>query len=412
MCRTHLIAVGITVALVAGGWWAFGRKTPIRTAPPAEQLVKTGSLVQASNVFGFKVAGALYKEDPDRQNLLISPLGLSQCLGLLLEGSRGPERDEVKMALGLAGIADEDLGRRAHTLTDSVLSDPERPMSLANAVFVARPGAVSRAFEEKIESDYAGKVFLSSDPAAATKEINDWTRDNTNGTIPSILDSVDPNMDVAFLNASHFEARWEIEFDPSKTHHSTFTTLAGKEVNVPIMFGRSFRAKCLKEEGLEGVLLDYKGGQFSMAAFLPPVGEDVLSLLPKLRAEGIEHVLKRFTPNKFSIGLPKFNFQSTLNLNATLQSLGIRSAYMRLDCSPIAPDLSSGRFLDDVRQAARIEVDESGTRAAQATVGVAKKSSDPLRFSFRRPFLYLILHNPSGAVVFLGICGDPSQTGG
>lgn len=403
-----LLASVLAVAVLVGGWWAVARKSPIRPAPSPAQIALAKPLVQASNALGFKVAEALFQADPKRQNLLISPLGLSQCMALLLEGSRGPERDEIKKAVGLGNVADAELGNLSHTLVDAVLSDPERPLWLANAVFIARPGAVRSEFAEQIENRYAGRVFLSGDPAKATKEINDWSSNSTGGKIPTILDQVDPMMVVAFLDAMAFAARWEIEFEEPHTKFVGFTTLSGKEVTTPVMFGRSFRAKCLKEEGLEGVLLDYKGGQFSMAAFLPPQGESALTLLPKLRKEGLERVLKRFAPNKFSIGLPRFSLQNTLGLNRVMNSLGVRAAYGHLDCSPIAPDLASGHFLSDVRQVAKIEVDEVGTRAEQATAAVVTKGSDPYRFFFRQAFLYLILHNPSGAVVFLGICGDPS----
>lgn len=409
MRRRLLVAAILAVTVLVGGWWAAVRKSPIRPAPSPAQIALAKPLVQASNALGLKVAEALFKADPKLQNLLISPLGLSQCMSLLLEGSRGPERDEIKKAVGLEHVADTELGKLSQLLTNAVLSDPERPLLLANAVFIARPGAVRLEFAERIESRYAGKVFLSGDPAKATKKNNDWSSENTRGMIPSILDQVDPNLVVAFLDAMHFAARWEIEFEESNTNVVGFTTLSGKEVSAPVMFGRSFRAKCLKEEGLEGVLLDYKGGQFSMAAFLPPYGEGALTLLLKLRKEGLENVLKRFAPNKFSIGLPKFNFQNRLELKERLRELGVGSAFGRLNCSPIAPDLASGLFLNDVLLSAKIEVDESGTRASQTAAGVAKKSADPLRFIFRRPFLYMILHNPSGAVVFLGIYGDPSQ---
>jgi len=62
-----------------------------------------------------------------------------------------------------------------------------------------------------------------------------------------------------------------------------------------------------------------------------------------------------------------------------------------------------------------LEVNEKGTRAAAVTVnGMASRSSKPPEFVlppvFRadHPFIFLIRHVPSGAILFLGRLANPA----
>jgi serpin B len=52
-------------------------------------------------------------------------------------------------------------------------------------------------------------------------------------------------------------------------------------------------------------------------------------------------------------------------------------------------------------------VDEQGTEAAAAT-SVGMYVSMPPQFRFDRPFLFAIRERLSGAVLFVGVIGDPT----
>ena len=58
-----------------------------------------------------------------------------------------------------------------------------------------------------------------------------------------------------------------------------------------------------------------------------------------------------------------------------------------------------------------ISVDEEGTEAAAATAVVMAATSMPLEqveLAVDRPFLFLIRHDATGAVLFMGRVADPS----
>ena len=73
--------------------------------------------------------------------------------------------------------------------------------------------------------------------------------------------------------------------------------------------------------------------------------------------------------------------------------------------------IAPGIFISAALHGAKVSVDERGTEAA-ATTALAFRTSGPLPPDLTivadRPFLWAIIHEPTGAVVFLGRLVDPT----
>ncbi|MFA9447028.1 serpin family protein [Egicoccus sp. AB-alg6-2] len=73
--------------------------------------------------------------------------------------------------------------------------------------------------------------------------------------------------------------------------------------------------------------------------------------------------------------------------------------------------MASGITLEDAIHAADIAVDEQGTVAAAATALLFEDSGPPepvVTVRADQPFLYLIRHKPTSAVLFVGRVLDPA----
>jgi serpin B len=109
------------------------------------------------------------------------------------------------------------------------------------------------------------------------------------------------------------------------------------------------------------------------------------------------------------VALPKLDFKFRTRLSSALQALGMRAAFGDADFTGIAAaDLAIG----DVIHEAAIEVFEGGTVAAAATAVVLTGSNSAapqyLQLDIDRPFLFAIVDQPTGAVLFLGRVLDPT----
>ena len=79
------------------------------------------------------------------------------------------------------------------------------------------------------------------------------------------------------------------------------------------------------------------------------------------------------------------------------------------DFSAMSPE---DLYISDVVHEVFVSVDEDGTEAAAATAVVMAETSapaEPVRLTVDRPFLYWIVDEPTGAVLFLGRVLDPTQ---
>ncbi len=75
-------------------------------------------------------------------------------------------------------------------------------------------------------------------------------------------------------------------------------------------------------------------------------------------------------------------------------------------------------YISLVRHKAFVAVDEEGTEAAAATVvsmsltSALRPPTEPVRFEADHPFLFLIRHEKTGCVLFMGRVLDPAESSG
>ena len=109
--------------------------------------------------------------------------------------------------------------------------------------------------------------------------------------------------------------------------------------------------------------------------------------------------------------VPKFRYEYQMNLNDVLQKMGIKAAFDGPDGNADFSGINGERnlFIGDVIHKARIEVDESGTKAAAATVirMKAKKSARRQKpviptIRFDHPFDFFIIDEEKKFILFSG----------
>lgn len=104
--------------------------------------------------------------------------------------------------------------------------------------------------------------------------------------------------------------------------------------------------------------------------------------------------------------MPKFDVQSTLQLEDYLKTMGITAVFdeARADFSPLS---GSEMWLEQAKQIARVKVDEKGVEAAAVTLMAAAGSAAPPEdpkicvMDLDRPFLFII--RQQGVVLFAGV---------
>src|SRR5690606_3664830 len=115
------------------------------------------------------------------------------------------------------------------------------------------------------------------------------------------------------------------------------------------------------------------------------------------------------------VGIPRFRMEpEALALGSALSEAGMPLAFdPHADFSGIAR-MEDGLYITDVFHKAFIEVNEEGTEAAAATAapmmprGLARPPRGP-RFVADHPFVFVLVDERTGAVLFLGRVADPRR---
>ena len=249
-------------------------------------------------------------------------------------------------------------------------------------------------------SDFASPATLDA--------INGWVKDNTDGLIERILDSLDPDLVMLLLNAVYFDGSWTTQFDPADTHSGTFTREDGSTVSVDMMSLDGVDLPLGGGDGYQAVELPYGGGAFSMVVVVPTGTGSARALLSRLDAAGWDDVLGGLRSTEVDlVSIPKFTLDYDVYLNDALKAMGMGIAFgPGADFTAMSP-MGDQMCIDFVRQKTFIQVDERGTRAAAVT-GVGIKPTSFLGLVADHPFAFAIRERLSGTILFAGMIGDPT----
>lgn len=412
--RTIIVLCGLGVVLLSG---CGGDAAP---KPPQEvkQPVQITNESQTANLkFALNMLNQL--DDPDKsENLCFSPLSLTIALGMTLNGAEGETYDAIAQALGYEQARLDALNKEARQLM-RLLNPAEAEVTIhsANGLWVQRGFEIKPDFLRALLTHYESRVetvdFMK--PEDAANLINRWVAEQTKEMIEKLFeaDDFDAQTRLALVNTLYFEGKWQTPFPKEATEDAPFYREDGKTEQVPMM-RLSKRLPYLRGNGFEAVGLPYGEGDYQFYLFLPEKGRKVAQLREQFTPENWAKWMAEFRPTEGDLQMPRFKIEGLYDLKSPLSALGMGIAFdpNRADFSRIA-DVSPNRlFIQKAIQKAVVEVDEEGTKAAAATgitVGVTSAPMPSERFNLiaDRPFLFAIVHQPTGTVLFMGILREP-----
>jgi len=250
-----------------------------------------------------------------------------------------------------------------------------------------------------------------SDPQEACRLINRWVNQATNGLIPTMVceDQVRDAL-LVLANAIYFHGKWSVPFEKEATELGPFYLSPGQVIEVPMM-EQSAAASYARVQDLQILEKRYGKGEFSMVVLLPERYDGIEAFEANLNPQNLEAWLARLEPTEeLLIQLPRFRIESNYQLNHALIELGMADVFTLkvADFSGITG--KKDFFVSEVIHKAVIEVEEEGTRAAAVTMTrffLGLPPTPPTVFLADRPFAFLIRHNPSRTILFLGRVMDP-----
>lgn len=418
----HLIvAVGLTLA----GCTASPKPAPRpATISPTTLAATPHDLSAGQAMLAARLYPRLAEQAGPDVNLFVSPLSLSEGLGLAVLGARGKSETEIRALLGWDGLTRPEQFVADYDRFLRKTDDPDVALAVANALWLDNDLAFRSGYLDAAAAVFGAKpqpLDFGSAPQASADRINAWIAQETRERIKQIVaaNAFNDSTAAVLTNAVWFKARWSVPFYAADS--GVFTRGDGSKVPIAFIERVAPLAYRTTDEG-QAVALPYgRDGRFVMEIFLPKdarvleaweQGLKPLSFSAGEQGSDGRFDLEATTEQMILLRIPRFEARFNASIKPALVAAGVGCAFDDA-CADFSAMAAAPLAISDVAHATFLRLDEEGTEAAAATAVTIVTTSAPNlkvipKMIVDRPFLVTIRDRASGALIFFGRIADPT----
>lgn len=337
-------------------------------------------------------------EKDGNTNILVSPDSILFAMEMAAAGADGDTLDQMigTMVPGSSNEAGLAFGvnHMKELQNDSLI--------VANSMWLKKGSRIYEDYVKFVEDNFDAEANEIELDKEAVDKINDWVDDQTDGMIPEIINSLDPNTKLVLVNAIAFEGTWKKPVSERSVNPGTFTNGDGSESECPFM---NFveNTYVMNDECL-GIIKSYADDNYAFMAILPKDETvDVNEFMAQMTAEDYWELWNGQIKKTVMVSLPEFTSGYEVRMNETLADMGMTDAFT--SNANFGNMCDTDLYINEVIHKTCISVDHEGTEAAAVTsVGSATQSAIIIdeKLDFNRPFAYAIVDTDTGLPVFLG----------
>jgi serine protease inhibitor len=401
----------IFVCFILVGLFACDKTTTVSPLPDTIPVTEVQKIADMNQAFGWEVFHREMAANP-KKNVLISPWSIQTALQMVANGAQVNTLKEVLAAIhcpdcDVAGINTEQA--KLTTLLELQSGHPR--LKTANALFYdAKRITVLEPYKQALKDHYGAAIenrdFSNSNDAV--QEINSWVKQNTNGKIDQILQTIKQE-DIAFLiNALHFKADWKDAFPLQSTQNGNFKAADGTTVSVQMMHN-DYGFTQAEGTTLRMIDLPFKDSTYSLTLVQPTVLNNSANWFQDVNAAAMQSLYAKAKTERALVYLPRFKMAYDAQLIETLKALGIKDAFQDARADFSGMGTSSGNiFINQIKHKSVLEIDEKGAEGAAVTsVGFGVTSVPPV-FTFDQPFVLSLRHIKTNTLIFTGYVANPN----
>lgn len=367
------------------------------------------SFIRSMQKFGAKTAPMVLTEE---KNQAYSPISYAYALGMLGSGTKGNTSKEIASALEAADMKSAVEGFTKF-YEANYRTEEGNTLTLANSLWLSEKYPLKASFAKGAAKDfYASAYSVDFSKQSTADKMEKWISDNTGGLLNPTF-SPDPMQVLSIINTLYFEGAWSDAFRAENNTKEKFTLSDGTEIDTVYMNQVFENASYYVTEDYTMFILPFTGGQ--EMRFALPNNEAALDsllkqdILEQITAEPQETARK---DAEVTLKLPKFSFDTAMNLTGTCEKLGLEELLDGTGDFSGITDL--GVYVSDIMQESHVEIDENGCKAAAYTkmdiraMAMLPQDTEKYTFSLDRPFLFTI-QSQDDAPLFIGTVYNPTK---
>ncbi|CAN9508003.1 unnamed protein product [Ophioblennius macclurei] len=377
--------------------------------PPSESTEPSlEDLTSRSADFATRLYRAVASRTDD--NVALCPFALSAGLMALLSSTQGRTQDQLLQGLTLNGLDTQTLPGQFQSLRDLVLNG-DTPLNLQQgaAIFPEQSFQVSPSYQDLVQTKFGvgAQTLTYTTPHEAIDTINRWAQDQTGKRVQDLVSQLDPQTQLLVATAASYQARFHPTFNVSlslderflvDSYHVAMVTMMSRVDKYFLAYDPAVRAGVLNLPMADGT---------AMLAVLPDEGVDIREVEEELTAEKVQIWRRQLKKTWLEVLLPRFLLERSYSLKEVLQTLDITEVF--LDTADIS-NMGEAKALklSQVYQKSVISIDETSDDVT-AEGGAIALSTPPPRLTFNRPFIFIIYHRTTNALLLLGRVSDPAH---
>lgn len=356
--------------------------------------------------FGIRLMQTTMKNAGKDENVLISPLSVILAMYMTANGAAGETKEQMMEVLGA------DLNEYLYAYQTGLPQGDKYKLNIANGIWFKDVESlqVKENFLTANQNYFNAALYKAPFNETTCREINHWVKENTDGMIDSVLDSIPASAVLYLINALSFDAEWQnIYKESSVFNNRTFTKEDGTKQKFTIMY--SEESTYLEDEKATGFVKYYKDKKYAFVALLPKEGVTVAEYVESMDAESYRKLLANAKTTQVNAGIPKFETEYSTLLNDVLVQMGIEDAFdpAVADLSSMATSAEGNLYINRVIHKTFISVDERGTKAGAVTAVEVDCESEVMEsYTVRldRPFVYMLIDCETNQPFFIGTLMD------
>ena len=243
--------------------------------------------------------------------------------------------------------------------------------------------------------------------ANALPKIREWGQIVTAGNITPSLSKIDDTCGFILMSLLYYSGRWIESFNENETKLRTFHKYDG-DTTVNMMSHTRY-AGYYRNTDFKAVTL-YLEDDFSISFLLPRKGLTADSLISSLTSSNLSRIKNNSQSTNLKLSIPKFHINARQNALETFKLLGFH-------ISPSQFNGISKNATDriEMSQLSKISVVENGVEASSESttisciLGWPEDEPEPIIVTFDRPFVFLLQHNRTKAIIMAGQYVGPDE---
>lgn len=341
-------------------------------------------------------------------NTVWSPANAYIGLAMVAEVTGGNSRQQI---LDLLGTENTDtLRTQVSAVWETAYRDGNEACHLANSLWLQKGLDYEQSTMDALSYHYYADVYQTNLKNAGSA-IGAWLNNHTGGFLKNATANVRPPEDavLALYSTLYFQAKWSDQFNAANNTKDAFHAPSGDKT-VTYMNKKLATMNYHYGDCFSAVSMGLKNGT-SMWFILPDEGYSPADVL----ADGqymdmlLDSNWENYKYMKVNLSVPKFDVSGQQDLAGGLKEMGVTDVFDLNAANFSAITSDTPIYLTAANQAARVQIDEEGVKAAAYIEFPGATSPMPpeeiIDFIVDRPFLFVI--SDDFIPLFAGMVNEP-----